>query len=52
VSHGRSRWFGDEDAHALARAGVDYLHLLTNAPMVSRLRHFMKSRGSTRRING
>jgi uncharacterized protein (DUF58 family) len=51
VAHGRSRWFGDEDAHALARAGVDYLNLRTDAPIVPRLRHFMKSRGSTRSVN-
>jgi uncharacterized protein (DUF58 family) len=52
VAHGHSRWFGDEDAHALARAGVDYLNLRTDAPIVPRLRHFMKSRGSKRRVNG
>ena len=51
VAHGRSRWFGDEEAHVLARSGVDYLHLRTDAPIVPRLRHFMKSRGGTRRMN-
>ncbi len=51
VAHGRSRWFGDEEAHVLARAGVDYLNLRTDGPIVPRLRHFMKSRGGTRRMN-
>lgn len=49
VAHGRSQWFGDEDAHVLARAGVDYLNLPTNAPILPKLRHFMKFRGATRR---
>jgi hypothetical protein len=49
VAHGRSRWFADEDTHALARAGVDYLKLPIDRPILPRLRHFMKSRGGTRR---
>ena len=50
VAHGLSRWFGDDEAHALSRAGVDYLNLRTDAPVLPKLRHFMKSRGGTRRM--
>lgn len=50
VAHGLSRWFGDEEAHVLSRAGVDYLKLRTDQPILSRLRHFMKFRGGTRRM--
>lgn len=50
VAHGFSRWFGEDQAHALSRAGVDYLNLRTDRPILPRLRHFMKSRGGTRRL--
>lgn len=50
VAHGLSRWFGDDEAHALSRAGVSYLNLRTDMPVLPRLRHFMKSRGVTRRM--
>ena len=50
VAHGRSRFFADVDTHALARAGVDYLHLPTDAPIVPQLRHFLKNRKGTRRM--
>jgi uncharacterized protein (DUF58 family) len=50
VAHGRSRWFAEDATHALSRAGVDYLHLQTDRPILPRLRHFMKSRGGTRRM--
>lgn len=50
VAHGRSRWFAADATHALSRAGVDYLHLQTDRPILPRLRHFMKSRGGTRRM--
>ena len=49
VAHGFSRWFGDEETHSLSRAGVDYLRLPTDQPILPRLRHFLKSRGGTRR---
>ena len=49
VAHGRSRFLSAEDTHSLARAGVDYLHLATDAPIVPRLRHFLKNRKSSRR---
>ena len=50
VAHGRSRFFAGEQTHTLARAGVDYLRLPTDGPIVSRLRHFLKSRKTTRRM--
>ena len=49
VAHGHSRFFAAGETHKLARAGVDYLRLPTDAPIVPRLRHFLKSRKSTRR---
>jgi uncharacterized protein (DUF58 family) len=51
VAHGFSRWFGDDETHALSRAGVDYLRLPTDQPILPRLRHFLKSRGGTRRAS-
>jgi uncharacterized protein (DUF58 family) len=50
VAHGLSRWFGDEETHVLSRAGVDYLQLRTDQPILPRLRHFFKHRGGTRRM--
>jgi hypothetical protein len=49
VAHGRSRFLTNEETHTLARAGVDYLHLPTDEPIVPRLRHFLKNRKSARR---
>lgn len=49
TAHGRSRFLTSEDVHTLARAGVDYLRLGTDEPMVPRLRHFLKERQSRRR---
>ena len=49
VAHGRTRFFANEEIPALARAGVDYLHLPTDAPVVPRLRHFLKNRQGRRR---
>lgn len=49
VAHGFSRWFNEEESHALSRAGVDYLNLPIDQPILPRLRHFMKSRGGTTR---
>ena len=51
VAHGRSRWFGEEETHDLSRAGVDYLRLRTDQPLLARLRHFFKHRGRTRRMS-
>ncbi len=50
VAHGLSRWFAEGETHALSRAGVDYLNLRTDRPILPRLRCFMKSRGRTRRV--
>ena len=49
VAHGRSQWFDKEETHTLSRAGVDYLNLPTDQPILPRLRHFMKFRGGSRR---
>jgi uncharacterized protein (DUF58 family) len=49
TSHGHNTFLTDEDTHTLARAGVDYLKLMTDAPIVPRLRHFLKERKSRRR---
>ena len=51
VAHGRSRWFEEEESHVLSRAGVDYLELRTDKPLLPRLRHFFRYRGRTRRIS-
>jgi len=51
VAHGRSPWFEAEESHALSRAGVDYLHLPIDQPLLPRLRHFFRYRGRTRRMN-
>ena len=52
VAHGFSRWIEPDEIHALSRAGVDYLRLPTNEPMLARVRHFFKHRAGTRRLNG
>ena len=49
VAHGFSRWFGPDETHALARAGVDYLRLGTDQAVLPRLRHFFRYRGGSRR---
>jgi len=49
VAHGRSRFLTTEETHSLARAGVDYLRLATDEPIVPRLRHFLKNRKRSRR---
>ncbi len=49
VAHGRTRYLSGEIAGDLSRAGVDYLPMPTDLPVVSRLRHFLKNRQSRRR---
>ncbi len=49
VAHGTSRFLDHEETHQLSRAGVDYLRLGTDEPIVPRLRHFLKNRKSSRR---
>jgi uncharacterized protein (DUF58 family) len=51
VAHGRTKWFDAVESHALARAGVDYLHLPIEQPLLPRLRQFFKHRGGTRRMS-
>jgi len=51
VAHGRSRWFGEQQTHELSRAGVDYLNLRIDQPVLPRLRHFLKSRSGQRRLS-
>jgi uncharacterized protein (DUF58 family) len=46
---GHSRFLTGEETHVLARAGVDYLKLGTDQPILPRLRHFLKNRKSSRR---
>ena len=49
TAHGRTRFLNPDEIHALARAGVDYLKLGTDEPVLPRLRHFLKNRKSARR---
>jgi uncharacterized protein (DUF58 family) len=49
VASGRTRFLTAAETHSLSRAGVDYLHLPTDRPIVPRLRHFLKNRKSRRR---
>ena len=50
IARGATRWREDSEiARELARAGVSYLHLRTDAPFVPALRHFLASRGAMRR---
>lgn len=49
TAHGRTRFLSPDDTHALARAGVDYLKLGTDEPVLPRLRHFLRNRKSARR---
>lgn len=49
TAHGRTRFLHPDEIHALARAGVDYLKLGTDEPVLPRLRHFLRNRKSARR---
>jgi uncharacterized protein (DUF58 family) len=49
TAHGHSGFPAGEDVHALARAGIDYLKLVTDGPMLAPLRHFLKERQRQRR---
>jgi len=48
VASGGTKFFVADDARLLARAGVDYLKVPTDEPILPRLRHFMKHRSSRR----
>lgn len=50
VAHGWSRWGGDGGVHALSRAGIDYLELRIDLPVLPRLRHFLRLRGTSGRV--
>jgi uncharacterized protein (DUF58 family) len=46
TGHGRRQWIDAEGWKGeLTRFGIDYLHLLTDQPILGKLRHFLKSRG-------
>lgn len=49
VARGNTRFFIGEDARSLARAGVDYVKLPTDKPILAPLHHFLKNRKSSRR---
>jgi len=50
TAHGRTRFVTAADGEMLARAGISYLRVPTDEPVVPRLRHFMKNRaGGARR---
>ncbi|BCU79204.1 DUF58 domain-containing protein [Luteolibacter sp. LG18] len=49
VARGGTRFLTEDTAGPLARAGVDYLKLPTDEPIVARLRHFLKNRTNSRR---
>lgn len=42
-------FFTEEAVHSLARAGIDYLSLPTDKPIIPRLRHFLNNRKQGRR---
>lgn len=46
VGHGRRAWVDAESWKGeLTRFGIDYLHLLTDQPILGKLRHFLGQRG-------
>ena len=45
TGHGRTRFTGRQDAERLAKAGIAYLHLPTEEPVLPKVRHFLKNRG-------
>jgi len=49
TGHGRLRWQDETDAHALSRAGLDYVRLRTDAPILPRVRHTLANRQRRRR---
>jgi uncharacterized protein (DUF58 family) len=49
VAGGGTRFLPGEDVRSLARAGVDYVKLPTDEPLLPRLSHFLKNRVNTRR---
>lgn len=49
TTHGRTTLIDTDTTHALSRAGVDYLHLPTNEPILPRVRHALAHRQRRRR---
>lgn len=49
TGRGRIRWLDESETHSLARAGIDYLCLRTNQPVLPRVRHFLENRARRRR---
>lgn len=48
VAAGRTKFITGQDARSLSRAGVEYLKLPIDEPIVAKLRHFLKNRSSRR----
>lgn len=49
TGRGRIRGLDPETTHTLSRAGVDYVHLRTDAPILPRVRHALRNRARRRR---
>lgn len=49
TAHGRVRLLGEEATHALSRAGIDYVRLRTDLPIIPRVRHALQHRARRRR---
>lgn len=49
TGRGRIRRLDESETHSLARAGIDYLCLRTNQPVLPRVRHFLENRARRRR---
>jgi uncharacterized protein (DUF58 family) len=51
VGHGRRAWVDAEGWKGeLTRFGIDYLHLLTDQPILGKLRHFLGQRGMSGKV--
>lgn len=51
VGHGRRAWVDAESWKGeLTRFGIDYLHLLTDQPILGKLRHFLGRRGMSGKV--
>lgn len=51
VGHGRRAWVDAESWKGeLTRFGIDYLHLLTDQPILGKLRHFLGQRGMSGKV--
>lgn len=50
IASGSTRFFSEGEKDSLTRAGIDYLKLPTDEPLLPRLRHFLKNRQTSRRL--